>query len=83
MENIVPYCLHMGALYKQDGITIRVNGNEHPPIHAHVLHADGKAMVYLNGKVLNSGVPVAALKQAQAWIAAHPQIIEDEWMRWN
>jgi len=52
-------------------------------VHAHVLHADGKAMVYLNGKVLNSGVPAAALKQAQAWIAAHPQIIEDEWKRWN
>ena len=73
----------MGALYKQQGITIRVNGNEHPPIHAHVLHADGKALVYLNGKTLNRGVPDVVLKVAQAWIAAHKLEIEAEWQRWN
>jgi hypothetical protein len=31
--------------------------SEHPPVHAHVLHPDGKALVYLSGKTLNSGVP--------------------------
>lgn len=56
----------MGALFKQYGITIRVNGNEHPPVHAHVLHADGNALVYLTGKTLNRGVPADALKLAQA-----------------
>jgi hypothetical protein len=73
----------MGMLYKQDGITIRVNGNEHPPVHAHVIHADGKAIVYLSGKTINSGVPLAVLKSAQAWILAHTQDIETEWRRWN
>ncbi len=73
----------MGTLYKQDGITIRVNGNEHPPVHAHVLHADGKALVYLSGKTINSGVPAAVLKSAQAWILTHTQDIEAEWRRWN
>lgn len=61
----------MGALFKQHGITIRVNGNEHPPVHAHVLHADGNALVYLTGKTLNRGVPADALKLAQAWIKEH------------
>ena len=54
----------MGVLYKQHGITIRVNGNEHPPVHAHILHAEGKALVYLSGKTLNRGVPAAALSGA-------------------
>jgi hypothetical protein len=73
----------MGALYKRHGITIRVNGNEHPPVHVHVLHADGKALVYLNGKVLNRGVPDGALKVAQTWITSHADEIEAEWRRWN
>ena len=73
----------MGVLYKQKGITIRVNGNEYPPVHAHVLHADGKALVYLSGKTLNRGVPTAALKIAQAWITEHTADIKTEWQRWN
>ena len=73
----------MGALYKQNGITIRVNGNEHPPVHAHVLHADGNALVYLSGKTLNRGVPADALKSAQAWIKEHAEEIKTEWQRWN
>lgn len=73
----------MGVLYKQHGITIRVNGNEHPPAHAHVLYADGKALVYLSGKTLNRGVPAATLKTAQAWIMEHAAEIEAEWQRWN
>lgn len=81
--NNIPYYPPMGTLYKQDGITIRVNGNEHPPVHAHVLHADGKALVYLSGKTLNRGVPADALKAAQAWIDGHRAVIETEWQRWN
>jgi hypothetical protein len=73
----------MGALYKQLGITIRVNGNEHPPVHAHVLHTDGNALVYLSGKTLNRGVPADALKLAQAWIKEHAEEIKTEWQRWN
>lgn len=82
-ENYIPYHAQMGTLYKQDGITIRVNGNEHLPVHAHVIHGGGKALVYLNGKTINSGVAPASLKTAQAWILAHAQDIETEWLRWN
>jgi hypothetical protein len=73
----------MGALYKQHGITIRVNGNEHLPVHAHVLHADGNALVYLSGKTRNRGVPADALKSAQTWIKEHADEIKTEWQRWN
>ena len=81
--NIILYSSPMGTLYKQDGITIRVNGCEHPPVHAHVINGDGRALVYLSGRTLNRGVPLASLKIAQAWVAAHKQDIENEWQRWN
>ena len=73
----------MGKIHQQGNVTIRVNGNEHPPVHAHVLHPDGKAVVYLDGRVLNSGVPEAALRGARTWIAAHAELVIAEWNRWN
>lgn len=69
----------MGTLHKTGKYTIRVNGFEHPPVHAHVLHTDGKAIVYLNGTVLNSGVPAAVLIEAKSWIAANQQAVVTEW----
>jgi hypothetical protein len=56
----------MGTIYKTGKFTIRVNGYEHPPVHAHVTHTDGRAMVYLNGSIKNTGVPDAVLMQAQS-----------------
>lgn len=73
----------MGTLYKTGKFTIRVNGNEHPPVHAHVLHTDGRAIVYLTGRVLNSGVPDAVLIEAKRWVVDHQQAVIDEWNRWN
>lgn len=73
----------MATLYKTGKLTIRVNGNEHPPAHAHTLHTDGRAIVYLNGHVLNSGVPDAVLIEAKRWIEEHQQTVIDEWSRWN
>ena len=55
----------MGKIYSGDGWIIVVRGNEHPPIHVHVLHPDGKAAVYLSGKVVNAGVPAKVLRAAQ------------------
>ena len=74
---------HMGTLLKDGKMTIRVNGNEHPPVHAHVTHPDGRAMVYLNGAVKNSGVPASVLAAAKRWIEAHRQDVIDEWNRCN
>lgn len=73
----------MGTLHKIGKTTIRVNGNEHPPVHAHVTHPDGRAMVYLSGVVKNSGVPAAVLAEARRWIEAHRQVVIDEWNRCN
>jgi hypothetical protein len=73
----------MGTLHKDGKMTIRVNGNEHPPVHAHVTHPDGRAMVYLNGAVKNSGVPPSVLAAAKRWIEAHRQDVIDEWNRCN
>jgi hypothetical protein len=60
-----------------------VQVNEHPPIHAHVLHPDRKAAVMLDGEVVNTGVPQAVLATARAWIVAHAEIVEAEWLRMN
>jgi len=73
----------MGTIYKTGKFTIRVNGFEHPPIHAHVLHTDGKAIVYLDGKVINTGVPAAVVAEAKKWIAAHAQTVHAEWNTCN
>jgi hypothetical protein len=73
----------MGKLHQQANWTIRVRGNEHPPVHAHVLHPDGEAIVYLGGNTLNNGVPEAVIKQAKAWVAAHRDLIAAEWARMN
>ena len=52
-------------------------------MHAHVTHPDGRAMVYLNGAVKNSGVPASVLAAAKRWIEAHRQDVIDEWNRCN
>ena len=53
----------MGKIYTANGWLIRVQGNEHPPVHVHVLHPKGKALVTLDGEVKNSGVPAKIIKQ--------------------
>jgi len=73
----------MGKLYSGEGWIIVVRGNEHPPIHAHVLHPDGRAAVYLSGKVVNAGVPAKVLRAAQAWIGANIETVRCERVTMN
>jgi len=73
----------MGTIHKTGKMLIRVNGSEHPSVHAHVTHTDGRAMIYLNGTVKNSGVPEAVIAEAKRWIAENEQVVIDEWNRWN
>jgi hypothetical protein len=73
----------MGKLYSGAGWIIVVRGNEHPPVHVHVLHPDGKATVYLSGRVLNAGVPAKVLRLACAWIEGNPKTVRIEWATMN
>jgi hypothetical protein len=73
----------MGKIYTGNGWIIKVHGNEHPPIHAHVLHPHGKAAIALDGEVHNAGVPVKVIAEAVAWMAANPGKVEDEWAKMN
>lgn len=73
----------MGKLFSGEGWIIVVRGNEHPPVHVHVLHPDGKAAVYLSGKVVTAGVPARVLRDAQAWIDAHTKDVRREWATMN
>ena len=73
----------MGTIHKTGLMTIRVNGNEHPPVHAHVTHTDGRAMIYLSGRIVNSGVPDSVIAQAKDWIDANRSAVTDEWNKCN
>ncbi len=73
----------MGKLYTASNWVIRVQGNEHPPVHVHVIHPDGKAVVHLDGTVLNRGVPAVVIAQAVAWVAANAETVRAEWARMN
>ena len=54
----------MGKVHTGNGWLIRIQGNEHPPVHVHVLHPDGKALIDIEGNVTNDGVPAKVIKQA-------------------
>jgi len=73
----------MGKLYEQASWLIRVQGNEHPPVHVHVVHPGGRAVLFLDGAVTNGGVPAAVIRAASAWVAAHEAEIRAEWRRMN
>ena len=73
----------MGKIHSQGSWLIRVQGNERPPVHMHVLHPDGRAALslYLNGTIINSNVPDAVISDASVWVAAHEAMIGAEWDR--
>lgn len=71
----------MGKIHAASNWIIRVQGNEHPPVHVHVIHPDGKAVIQLDGTVLNRGVPAPVVAAAAAWVAANAVVIRAEWNR--
>ncbi|MFI3199054.1 MAG: DUF4160 domain-containing protein [Methylococcaceae bacterium] len=73
----------MGKIYTGNGWLIKVHGNEHPPIHVHVLHPNGKAAIALDGEVHNTGVPIKVIAEAIVWITANSGIVEAEWEKMN
>lgn len=73
----------MGKIYSGDGWILKVQGDEHPPVHVHLLHPDGKASIAQDGAVENAGVPDRIIFIASAWIAQNAEIIEAEWAKMN
>jgi hypothetical protein len=73
----------MGKIFSGDGWIVKVHGDEHPPIHAHVLHMDGKATISVDGKVVNSGVPAKVITKAKAWILENGDVLTAEWGKMN
>ena len=73
----------MGKVHTSNGWLIRVQGNEHPPVHVHVLHPDGKAVIDVDGSVTNDGVPAKVIKQVLAWVLDHEEDIAAEWTLMN
>lgn len=73
----------MGKIHSGNGWILKVQGDEHPPVHAHLLHPDGKATVALDGSVRNAGVPRGIVAQASAWVLAYTDIVEAEWQHMN
>jgi Domain of unknown function (DUF4160) len=73
----------MGKVFSGDCWIIKVQGDEHPPVHAHVLHPDGKASVSVDGLVHNSGVPAKVIAAATAWIVENAVTVNAEWEKMN
>jgi hypothetical protein len=73
----------MGKIYTGDGWLIKVQGDEHPPVHVHLLHPDGKATISLDGAVQNTGVPVKIIAIASVWVAQNTATVEAEWAKMN
>jgi len=73
----------MGKLHSAENWIVKVQGNEHPPVHVHVLHPDGRASIEIDGTVRNRGVPATVIVQALAWVAANSALILAEWQRLN
>jgi len=47
------------------------------------LYPEGKAAVYLSGKVVNAGLPAKVLRAARAWIDANTKDLRREWVTMN
>lgn len=69
----------MGKIFTGNGWLIKVQGAEHPPVHVHLLHPDGKAVLFLDGTIVNSGVPSSIVAEAAAWIAGNSAIVIAAW----
>jgi len=73
----------MGKIYSGSNWLIKVQGNEHPPVHVHVLHPEGRAVIGIDGSILNRGVPVSIIRQALDWVLANADTVQTEWSRMN
>ncbi len=73
----------MGKIYAESNWMIKVLNGEHAPVHVHVMHPDGTAVVFLDGSLLkvNQAVPAAVLKAAASWVVTHEADIRAEWKR--
>ena len=56
-----------------------MHGAEHPPVHVHLLHPDGKAVLFQDGTAINTGVPSRIVAEAAAWIATNSTIVMAAW----
>lgn len=79
MEKYFLYHVCIGKIFTGNGWIIKVQGAEHPPVHVHLLHPNGKAVMFLDGKVANSGVPVRVIAEAQVWIVQNVALVMSEW----
>jgi hypothetical protein len=64
IEKWFPYYFSMGKIYTGNGWILKVHGAEHPPVHVHLLHPDGKALLFLDGTAINAGVPPRIIAEA-------------------
>lgn len=69
----------MGKIFTGNGWILKVQGAEHPPVHVHLLHPAGKAVLFLNGTVINSGVPSRILAEASLWLTHNSAIVMAAW----
>ncbi|MBC54469.1 MAG: transcriptional regulator [Gammaproteobacteria bacterium] len=63
------------------GILITMYFKDHNPPHFHASYAGYKAMISLDGQVLEGTLPVRARKLTLDWVAQHEQQLQENWRR--
>ena len=61
------------------GIIITMFGNEHNPPHFHALYQGSKAVVDMDGNLLEGEMPSKQLKLIQAWVVIHHDELLANW----
>lgn len=72
----------MPELSRFYNIIIRINygdNDKHHKPHIHVVYAEHKASVCLDGELLAGNLPVKQLRMVQAWIAIHEEELYVAW----
>lgn len=69
----------MGKIFTGSGWIIKVQAAEHAPTHVHLLHPNGKAVIFLDGNVINSGVPTKIVLEAVLWVTTNSALVIAEW----
>jgi len=57
------YDARMARIHSASNWVIKVQGNEHPPVHAHVLHPDGRASIGLTARWSIPAFPSASSRK--------------------
>ena len=61
------------------GIIISMNYRDHNPPHIHAEYQGKKALIGLDGEVMEGALPKTKLRMVQVWVDIHREDLEANW----